>query len=92
MPAAGARVVRPSGHDGWHSRRAANRGLDTAGFADVLNSFYAVKYSSALLRPVPRRGRFGAPAYGDRKSSSDGLRAASTKRIGEAGSGCGAGG
>jgi porphobilinogen synthase len=60
-----ARTWWPLGHDGRSRRRHPTR-LDAAGFAETAILSYAVKYASALLRPVPRGGGL-APQFGDRR-------------------------
>lgn len=63
---AGADVVAPSGMmDGMIE--ALRKGLDEAGFADVVLLSYAVKYSSAFYGPF-RDAADSAPAFGDRRS------------------------
>jgi porphobilinogen synthase len=63
---AGAAVIAPSGMmDG--AIAALRRGLDAAGFTDVVLLAYAVKYASAFYGPF-RDAADSAPAHGDRKS------------------------
>jgi len=61
---AGAAVIAPSGMmDGTVG--ALRRGLDAAGFVDVVILSYAVKYASAFYGPF-RDAADSAPAFGDR--------------------------
>jgi porphobilinogen synthase len=63
---AGADVVAPSGMmDNMIS--ALRRGLDAAGFEDVVLLSYAVKYASAYYGPF-RDAADSAPAFGDRRT------------------------
>ena len=70
---AGCDVIAPS--DMMDGRVGAIRdALDEAGFLDVQIMAYAAKYASRLLRPVPRRHRFGEDADRRQAHLSDGQR------------------
>lgn len=63
---AGATVIAPSGMmDGTIG--ALRRGLDAAGFQDVVLLSYAVKYASAFYGPF-RDAADSAPGFGDRRT------------------------
>ena len=70
---AGCDIIAPS--DMMDGRVGAIRkALDAENFTDVSIMSYAAKYASALLRPVPRRGRLGQDADRRQAHLSDGLR------------------